>query len=74
MASRTEKTRRLIDAAVERGEIEMPIDPDLALEMIIGPFIFRSLVTGEPFDDHYAERLTALALRMLGAPDTIERP
>ena len=69
IARRTGKARRVIDAAVERGEITRPVDPDLALEMIIGPFIYRALVTGESFDDTFAERLTALALHLLGASD-----
>jgi AcrR family transcriptional regulator len=74
VAHRTGKARRVIDAAVERGEITCPADPDLALEMIIGPFIYRALVTGEPFDDQFAERLTTLALHLLGAPDPHPTP
>jgi AcrR family transcriptional regulator len=66
---RREKARRIIEAAVERGEIPPPADADVALDMIGGPMVFRALVTGEPLDEEFAENLTRLALRMLGAAD-----
>jgi AcrR family transcriptional regulator len=70
IAHRTDKVRRMIDAAVERGEIASPVDAGLAMEMIVGPFIFRRLVTGEPLDDEFAANLVELALRLLGAAPT----
>ena len=66
---RREKARRIIQAAVDRGEIPPPADPEVALDMIGGPFIFRALVTGEPMSADFAQSLTTLALRMLGAAD-----
>jgi AcrR family transcriptional regulator len=71
---RREKARRIIEAAVERGEIPPPADADVALDMIGGPMVFRALVTGEPLDEQFAEHLTTLALRMLGAADPDTRP
>jgi AcrR family transcriptional regulator len=64
---RRDKARRMIEAAVDRGEIPPPADAEVALDMIAGPFIFRALVTGEPLDKRFAENLATLALRMLGA-------
>ncbi len=69
---RREKARRIIQAAVDRGEIPPPADAEVALDMIGGPFIFRALVTGEPMTADFAESLTALALRMLGAGEPAE--
>ena len=69
VAQRNDHGQRLIERAVERGEIPPPADPELALQMIMGPFVFRSLVTGEPVDDEFADHLCTLALRMLGAAD-----
>jgi AcrR family transcriptional regulator len=66
---RREKARRLIDAAVERGEIPPPPDAEVALDMIGGPFVFRALVTGEPLDAEFAENVATMALRMLGAKE-----
>jgi hypothetical protein len=68
---RREKARRVIEAAVERGEIPPPADAEVALDMIAGPLVFRALVTGEPLDQEFADNLTTLALRMLGASDTV---
>jgi len=66
---RRDKARRVIEAAVERGEIPPPPDADVALDMIAGPLIFRALVTGEPLDSAFAENLATLSLRMLGAEE-----
>jgi AcrR family transcriptional regulator len=69
LAQRNDHGLRLIERAVERGEIAPPSDPELALQMIMGPFVFRSLVSGEPVDDEFADHLCTLALRLLGAAD-----
>jgi hypothetical protein len=69
LSQRNDHGLRLIELAVERGEIPPPADPELALQMIMGPFVFRSLVTGEPVDGDFADHLCALALRMLGADE-----
>jgi AcrR family transcriptional regulator len=69
VAQRNDHGRRMIELAVERGEIPAPADPELAMQMIMGPFVFRSLVSGEPVDDEFADHLCTLALRLLGAPE-----
>jgi AcrR family transcriptional regulator len=69
LSQRNDHGLRLIELAVERGEIAPPADPELALQMIMGPFVFRSLVTGEPVDGEFADHLCTLALRLLGATD-----
>jgi AcrR family transcriptional regulator len=63
------KARRMIEAAVERGEIPPPPDPDVVLDMIAGPLVFRALVTGEPLTPEFAEKVATMALRMLGAKE-----
>jgi AcrR family transcriptional regulator len=67
VAQRTHPGHHLIERAVARGEIPAPADPELALQMIMGPFVFRTLVSGEPVDEAFADHLCALALRLLGA-------
>ena len=66
VSQRNDHGRQLIERAVERGEIPAPADAELALQMIMGPFVFRSLVSGEPVDGAFADHLCTLALRMLG--------
>ena len=72
VAHRTHPGHRLIERAVERGEIPQPADAELALQMIMGPFVFRTLVSGEQVDDEFADHLCTLALRLLGATDPVE--
>jgi AcrR family transcriptional regulator len=72
VAQRTDPGHHLIERAVERGEIAAPADPELALQMIMGPFMFRALVSGEPIDDEFADHLCALALRLLGPTKQVE--
>ena len=72
VAQRTNPGHDLIERAVERGEIPPPADAELALQMIMGPFVFRALVSGEPIDDEFADHLCTLALRLLGARDQVD--
>jgi AcrR family transcriptional regulator len=46
--------------ARERGEISSAVDAPLLIEMLVAPLYLRSLVTGEPLDDDFAERLVGL--------------
>jgi AcrR family transcriptional regulator len=72
VSHRTHPGHRLIERAVERGEIPQPADAELAIQMIMGPFVFRTLVSGEPVDDEFADHLCTMALRLLGATEPVE--
>jgi AcrR family transcriptional regulator len=50
----------LIDRATARGELAAPVDPHLLLDATIGPIWFRLLLSDEPIDDDFAERLAEL--------------
>lgn len=41
----------LLDRAIARGEVDDPIDRDLAFDLLIGPIYWRALVTGASADD-----------------------
>jgi AcrR family transcriptional regulator len=53
----------VIARAAERGEVAREVDPDLLIELLIGPIYLRLLVTLEPFDDAYADRVVEMVLR-----------
>jgi AcrR family transcriptional regulator len=53
----------IIARAQERGEISSAVDAPLVIEMLVAPLYLRSLVTGEPLDDDFAERLVDLVTR-----------
>ncbi|HEX6022245.1 MAG TPA: TetR-like C-terminal domain-containing protein, partial [Solirubrobacter sp.] len=38
--------RTLIERAIERGEVRRDIDPELAVDMIAGPMIYRVITSG----------------------------
>ena len=58
---------RMLRRAIERGEIEPDTDIELAQDLMAGPLYFRAIILDESFSPGYAERLTAAALRSLGA-------
>lgn len=52
----------VITRAIERGELPESTDPQLVLEMLMGPLLHRTLVTGLPIGDAYVERLVDAVL------------
>jgi len=56
---------QIIARAAERGEIEAVEDPDLVLEMLLGPLYFRALLDGRRIDDGFVEAAVSQALGML---------
>ncbi|MFF0632846.1 TetR/AcrR family transcriptional regulator C-terminal ligand-binding domain-containing protein [Nocardia sp. NPDC004151] len=65
--TRLEAGRVMFDRAVDRGELAAAPDAWLVLETLTAPVHFRKLLTREPFDDDYAERIVDLVLNGLSA-------
>jgi AcrR family transcriptional regulator len=59
--------RRVIERAVERGEIPRPDDISLVASLASGPLFHRLLITGEPITQRVVERLVPMVLAALGA-------
>lgn len=59
---RFELARGMFQKAIQRGELPADVDLDLALDVLIGPFYLRVLVTGEPLGSDLAERVVGLVL------------
>ncbi len=53
----------LVERAIIRGELPAHTQAQIFLEMLIGPFFLRLLVTGEPLHEHMAEQVIDLLLR-----------
>jgi hypothetical protein len=66
-SSGREGVRRIIERAVERGEIAPPDDSNIAVSLIAGPLFYRLLVTGEPITARTVDHLVPLLLGALGA-------
>lgn len=61
------KLRRLplmtiIERAVDRGELDADTDADLLIDSVIGPITYRRLLTREPIDDVFVQRLLSLVM------------
>ncbi|MCC6935650.1 MAG: TetR/AcrR family transcriptional regulator C-terminal ligand-binding domain-containing protein [Thermomicrobiales bacterium] len=53
----------VLERAIERGEIAGDIDIEVAVELLLAPLYFRLLITRQPLDDSFAERLCDVILR-----------
>jgi len=59
---------KLVGQAVARGELPAGADPDLAVDLMLGPLYWRLAVARTPIDDDYLEALTAAVLAALSEP------
>ena len=55
--------RLLLQRGIERGELAADTDIDLLVDVLIGPFLYRRLITGAPLDGDFTRRLVDFALR-----------
>ncbi|MDG4786324.1 TetR/AcrR family transcriptional regulator [Micromonospora sp. WMMD1102] len=61
----------LIGRAVDRGELPAGADPDVAVDLIVGPLYWRLAVTRTPLQEDYLQRMVAAIATALGADDTV---
>jgi AcrR family transcriptional regulator len=52
----------ILERGVERGELPVDTDLELLLDALIGPFVYRRLLTGGAIDESVVDRLLALVL------------
>jgi AcrR family transcriptional regulator len=50
----------IVERAIERGELPVGTDANLVIETLIGPLYVRLLLTGEPIDAAFADRIAAV--------------
>jgi AcrR family transcriptional regulator len=53
----------IVERALARGELPGGTDVELLIDALIGPLVYRRLLTGGTLDDTVVERLLALVLR-----------
>lgn len=61
---------KLVGQAVARGELPAGTDPDIAVDMMLGPLYWRLAVSRTPIDDEYLEKLTVAIMGALQASRT----
>jgi AcrR family transcriptional regulator len=61
-AERLDRGAVMVRRGVERGELAPDTDPGLVIEAISGALFTRTLISGAPYDEQFAERLVTLVL------------
>jgi hypothetical protein len=59
--TRIELAGRMVERAISRGELAPGTDPGAVVEGILAPIYFRLLMSGEPLDTAFLERVAAAA-------------
>jgi len=60
--ARQATTRLILGRGIERGELPPDADLDLLVDVILGPFFYRHLLTGDPLDRDFSRRLVDLVI------------
>lgn len=63
-----ESCRRMLQRAVDRGEIDPPEDPEYVIDLLYGPLLLRAALPGEaPITEKIVRQSARTAMRELGA-------
>ena len=68
VALRVAEIRRVLERAIERGELRPDLDVDLVHELLFGPVYYRLLLSGGELDAGLAERIVDTILPALRTP------
>ncbi len=60
----------IVDRAIGRGELRADVDLDLLVDLINGPILYRKLLSHEPIDDQFLQRL----VEAVATPFVEDRP
>ncbi|OBA92594.1 TetR family transcriptional regulator [Mycobacteriaceae bacterium 1482268.1] len=63
--SRRELFRTIWDRGVDRGELRGDLDPEAAIDLVIGPALYRLMIGHAPLTDRAADALVDAAIRGL---------
>jgi AcrR family transcriptional regulator len=64
--SRQETLRRVLKRGIERGELPPDADVNLLVDVTLGPFFYRRLLSGANVDRRFSRRLVDAVLAMAG--------
>lgn len=67
--ARRELVRAIWARGVDRGELRGDIDPDAALDLVMGPALYRLMIGHAPLTDRAADALVDAAVRGLAKSD-----
>ena len=69
---RRDATRKVLDRAMKRGEIDHTLDQEVVLDLIFGPMVFRLMASHGPLNKTEADAMISIVLRGIvnSAPET----
>lgn len=69
---RRDATRKVLDRAMKRGEIDHTLDQEVVLDLIFGPMVFRLMASHGPLNKTEADAMISIVLRGIvsRAPET----
>jgi hypothetical protein len=67
--SRRDLVKAIWDRGVARGELRPEIDPEAAVDLVIGPALYRLLLGHAPLDDAAADSIIDAAMRGFAVRD-----
>ncbi|GAA1458161.1 TetR/AcrR family transcriptional regulator [Williamsia maris] len=67
-ATRRQQTLELIVRGQDAGHLRADVDPELAIDLLFGPMIFRLFNGAEPLDDDQARTIAELGMRAVATP------
>ncbi|HEV2309678.1 MAG TPA: TetR/AcrR family transcriptional regulator [Acidimicrobiia bacterium] len=68
VAERRAVSRRVIERAMARGDIASDIDPEVVIDLLVGPLFYRHLVSRAPLSDAYADEVVDSVVAVVAAP------
>jgi hypothetical protein len=57
LARRVAAVRELLQRGIERSELRRDLDLEVAVDLLLGPIYYRLLISGEPLNDTFVDRL-----------------
>jgi hypothetical protein len=55
-----------VERGVARGDVDATTDPELALDLLSGPLLYRFLIMGRRIDDRFVRAVVTAMLRACG--------
>ena len=64
---RRDTVRTVIRRGIDRGDLHQTLDVELALDLLSGPLLLRSLLTADAVNDTVSDRIVDMLLRGISA-------
>jgi AcrR family transcriptional regulator len=68
------RVNAILDRAISRGELDPDIDRELVLDLLVGPILWRALLTGMPLDTTVTQSIVNLVCNAIGLQVQADAP